>query len=192
MARHLRRCGLCAIVSAVLWTTSVGAAPAPQDGTVGIRTFREIWDAMTVVTGITPAALLREEYEGLKSRLSKTGRVEDVTQSLLLATTQLAAGFCGQLIQQESRMSASARKIFGAVDFSKGPSQFVSAESRTSLLKPMSNAFWQRDPSSEELGVSARLHDQLVEGQPDVAAKTIVYLNVACTSALASLDLVRN
>lgn len=84
---------------------SLGTQLLAQTPTIGLKNFRSIYFSLQAVTGVKPTPAIIEKYKSIQSRLPKEGRVDEMSNQMLLAVKDLAGIFCKEFASQNPQLS---------------------------------------------------------------------------------------
>lgn len=129
---------------------------------------------------------LREIYKGTVDRLPKNGNPDELSNPMIMATTDLSGAFCKMLLEKEKAVSPGRRILFGDVNFKRGPSQFIDGI-RHAMLDHLANSFWYRDATLTEKASLSKTMAAAAKGAPDTAEETVSVLQLLCTTYATSL-----
>lgn len=157
-----------------------------SDGTIGVRNFEQVREAMEDMTGISTANLLNYSQVvafvgGARSRLSFNGDARGVSSGMLLTITGLAGTYCHFLMIDGTSPVYAA--LVSGVNLSVPYAQ-ISTESKSRVAGNFARRFWRREPNAEEIAT-------LVEAMNEAAATSLPSVQafaIGCTAALSSAD----
>ena len=167
------------------------AAQATPEPAYGLKTFREIYSSLSVVTAIKPDSQIQEQYRRTQTRLPNLGEIEEYTSVAVRTANELAAFFCQRRITEDSKIeNASARWAHRQVDFSSGP-RGLTDTIKQSVIGEYARLYWQREPSEIEVSLYSKMMSDLIEGLPNSPDQTQMVLRLACASFLSSIEFLK-
>jgi len=155
----------------------------------GVGNFRQIYEALIANTGVDPLKKveLQKYYDEAVTRLPRSGTVEDLNSTSLLAITALSGMFCNAWISDEAALPAESRKAHAAIDFEKP----IGAEAWKTLSNQYALRFWQREAEPQELEVLEAMgkeFNDLEKQQPLSTKDRLITLCTAMTSSLEAMS----
>lgn len=129
-----------------------------------------------------------------KAKISEDGKADSVNAPMWMAVTNLAGEVCFDLVTDEKAKTATARRFFTSVDFTRAPAS-LSVDGKSDLVRRMARNFWGRNETLAEKtlilqSLDAAIADARRNGANDAAEMedTLIY---TCTAMLSSLDAIR-
>jgi hypothetical protein len=169
----------------------IAAAPPANDPppkpTVGIRTFEQLDATMSKVTGV-PRTTARTTYNLVKQQMPAVADMESFLSAHQIGIAQLAAAYCGALID-----NSSLRTSFFGAGFNPTTATYGGSVERDQLMDPLvakvvgTNLSVQ--PTAMDVkGEMSSLIDTLCPGGACTTAgsKNVTVAKAVCTTALAS------
>jgi hypothetical protein len=153
---------------------------------VRLKIGREIYAAYSSITGVASDQELRDLLKANQDRLPKTGAPEELSNSGVLAATELGGMFCRKALNKETTQSAGSRILFTNVDFNRGPSQFTEFK-REALLDHLATLFWQRNITAAEKTSLATMMTKSADSGPDSKEETVNLMQTLCGTYASSL-----
>lgn len=174
-------------LSAIALLVAIRGPEAEAD--VAVKNFRQIFESLKVVTGISnPPADIVGYYQKNQAILPVAGKVTEVSGNMLRAFAGLTGLFCKSLIANDATLPSDQRQAHSQVDFTAAPAA-MTADIRTSVINDYALMFWSRDPSSTEITTLLTAMSQAEKALPaGVPASTKSVLLGACTAAGSSID----
>lgn len=155
---------------------------------VGVKTFEEIYQTFSAVTGVpeTQSNVLNV-YRSVVDSLPTTSDVKGFAPANQVAIAKLAAEFCNRLVDTDD---GNRRGIWPGADYNQSLANFNSSR-RMTVVRNMLDAFWGIDVVSDMDRDSAELEllglmDMLDDNEANSAASTRKVMKGACTVALSS------
>jgi hypothetical protein len=153
---------------------------------VNLKIGTEIYAAYVNITGISGDKELRDLYKLNINRLPKSGETDEMTNGVVLATTELGGAFCKKALIRDMALPQGGRILFGLVNFKRGPSQF-SDFLREEFIDQMGVQFWQRDVTAAEKAMMSKIMTDVIKNSPDSTDETATLMQVMCTTYATSL-----
>lgn len=154
---------------------------------VQLKNGREIFASYSTITGVSEKDTeLRELFRLNADRLPKRGAPEELSNGVIMATTELGGTFCKKTIARESALPVGQRMLFTDVNFKRGPSQFGDYATRQ-IINRLGLAFWQRDVTEDEAMSIAKTMALATDKKADTQEETAKVLQVVCTTYATSL-----
>ena len=170
------------LLSIILGFNIAGADP------VLLKNGREIFASYASITGLSEKDTeLKELYRLNADRFPKLGQPEELSNSVILASTELGGAFCSRTVLREKDQSRGQRILFSDVDFKQGPSQFRGF-SGEKLLSQLALAYWQRNLQEPERQSLLMTVDKTIRAGTDTPQDTLKFLQVICTVYATSLS----
>lgn len=171
--------------------------PVPLDQKTDVPfallTVEQVFQSIVNLTGQTnyPNNLVTE-FNIRSGAFSVTPDLKFVNSPMLIALTSLSGEACNGLVTAEQAIAynggTNTRRFFNMVDFAATISTFDQAR-LSDVVSKMSNAFWGRAPSSEELALYTTYRTDFVSTAPaNTAAQTRALVLSLCTSMLSAMD----
>jgi hypothetical protein len=153
-----------------------------------IKNFREIFESLSVASGVTADTATMSAYNSFKPVLPKFGNPEEYSAAMQIAVIRLAGYFCRSLITQDAaKTDPVLRRAHKSVNFSAGPvglSEIV----RKDVLSNYAKLYWQRDLSTTELKSMQNMADALIARAPTTTTGTRNVCLAMCTAVASSLE----
>lgn len=152
----------------------------------------QVYASMSELTGVAPAgAVLTEWQNNSRTSLADNYKVASLSAPLLMASANLGSRFCNQTLDTEIAMAGTARRLYNAIDFARGPSS-VTEEAYSSATQNMSKKLWGRDLNADELSAfqsfRAGFMAEYSNTEMNQAARTKSLMLGVCTAFLASYE----
>ena len=165
----------------------------PGLATVGVKTFRQVFQQLTVATGLngTNTPTVQSFFNMVSPSLSADGNAQTVSPTMLLAMTSLTGFFCDQLIRKELPLPQADRKIYRNVVFTEDQ-RTLTEDIRRDLGQQFAGFFWQREMSEEEMTILLEAMKEAETGRPLAAAETRALAIIPCVVTGSSLDAIKN
>jgi len=187
----------CSVTNKSLPSSTVAAglqAPESFVGTAGVKNVNQLLLSMTTVTNINPSTLtnssIANQYKIISPFLSADGSVGSINSAMLLAITGLAGQVCQVFVAAEAvtpNVLAQTTVTFSGPNWS---TQFTSSPTvSTNVINALSNQFWGRLPTSDEMTALMNALQGSVTTIPTTDTGTQAVqdiLMVPCTIMLAS------
>ena len=169
------------------------ALQSGDNATVGVKSFRQLYQQLSYVTGLTAAAnsVVRTNFNAGQSVLSGDGDAETTSATMILAMTSLTGVFCDQFVKAEAATPAASRRIYVSIDFTKDQRSLTEA-TRRELIEKFAGAFWQRKPRDEETGIMLQALAEAETGRPYNTTETKSLAVLPCVLAGSSLDALKH
>jgi hypothetical protein len=152
-----------------------------------LKSGREIFASYVAITGLDANdQTLRDIYRLNIDRLPKTGAPEELSNTVIMGTTELGGIFCKQTLDREKTLPRGQRQLFADVNFARGPRQFDDY-SRGLIFNDLGMAFWQRNATDAEKKALSKAIDTAVTKNSDDTDETVKLLQVICTTYASSL-----
>ncbi len=149
--------------------------------------------SMASVTGVEITTGIVNEYNARKALMSDNYAITSMNAPMLVAITNLASQYCGELVNKESKLTAPQRRFFNDIDFTKG----TAAHNSEKILKvtdKMATLMLGRKLEGEERQIFidsyADFTATLTGGAATSNASTRALLLYNCSSILSSFDFV--
>jgi hypothetical protein len=175
------------LVTVLICTTATLAA-SPASASIGLKNFRELLRALSVVTHVPSSdASIQAYYRKIQGQLPQSGSLVEFSPQSWLAAVGLGSVFCDTLIVNGAQGGVSLNE---GVDFSKGPSA-VGATLRITLAQRYILAFLQRPATAAE-------QDQLVQlfsaqaTSTDTPQETHNGILAMCATTAGSIEFLSN
>ncbi len=163
------------------------AATADAADIVRIKNARELYASYASIMNLSESdPALRDSYKAAIDRLPKNGTPDELSNPMIMASTDLGGVFCKAALDKEKALTPGRRVLFGDVNFRRGPSQFIDGV-RNAMLDHLANAFWYRDATSAEKNSLSKTMAAAVQNNVDSADETVSILQILCTSYATSL-----
>lgn len=176
-------------LSLIAQTASFVPVAMADDGqAISVKTFRQIFAFYVNTTGVKPDQEIKTQFEAMIRRLPKDGLIDELKGSSLMASTNLAALFCGKMITAESLLKPEKRRVFGTVDFAATPTAALTDSVLDGIVGTFGLLFWQRDMTAEEKSILTAMLRQLADAGEQKPETTKAVLNVGCSVTASSLD----
>lgn len=148
--------------------------------------------SMINVTGLGATNTnINNEYNIRNSSFAVTSGLSKINAPMLLSATSLAGEVCNSLITKERPLATSARSYFQSVNFAAGPAQINDASYDSTVLQ-LTQKFWGRNPSPEELQILADFRSEhmaaLTAAERAATTQTGIFYLSLCSSLLSSFD----
>jgi len=133
-----------------------------------------------------PSNATRNLYNTVRGMIPESGKVDSVNGPMMMAVTNLAGSVCWDLVLQEKAIAnVSQRRIFGQVDFTRGPAS-VSSAAHDDVIRRLARSAWGRNESDEERSL---IKSAVTSGFTSAtAADTDRAMLFTCTAILSSQD----
>jgi hypothetical protein len=129
----------------------VGFTPMPGASTVSLLYNKQLVDNMVICAGIgTPSPATTAEWDRRQSSFSEFGYATDVTAPMLLAFAAVAGEICNDLLNIETAVPGTSRRIFNSVDFAAGPGALSNTQV-ADVTRRIARSCWARDEDQAEL-----------------------------------------
>jgi len=133
--------------------TPTDQSPAADNDTfqqgIGIKTFDEINEALSSLTGIEKTnSAVATTFETVKQQLPVAPAIDGFSASQQMAVTQLAVLYCKELVDQESALANSA--YFPGFDFGATPTTVFDTTGRDQIISPLLNRLLASTGQSED------------------------------------------
>lgn len=164
------------------------ASPALAETKVnaGLKTFDQILYSYIVATGVSIDTPIREYFANIKSRLPRTGDIEEMNSAMLAAATGLAGMICEKMIAQDSNLAPASRRAHKDIDFSLAPSALPEA-ARLSTFRAYTQLFWLRLPSHAEENILLKTFSDAIGAEDTTAEATKKMLKLECSTVAVSI-----
>jgi len=135
----------------------VEATPTPQLPTanedfqqnVGIKTFDEINEALSSLTGISKTnSAVAATFDTVRQQLPVNPDIDGFAASQQMAVTQLAVLYCKELVDQESALANST--YFPGFDFDATPTAAFDVTGRDQIISPLLDGLLANTGQSED------------------------------------------
>ncbi len=163
----------------------LGQGDAPTEA--GVNNFRQVYESLISQTGVDPLQKpdIEKYFQEAVTRLPKSGTVEEMNSTSLLAITALSGMFCKAWISDEAKAAAGERKTHTEVNFD-------AKEMSDAEIQKMANRyalnFWQREATAEELKVLLELGKEFRDLKTDKPLSIADQLTGLCTAMASSLE----
>lgn len=173
-------------------TTEPGSVVQPPatlgDPSSKLQLGDQVMRSLSALTGVpvTNGAVVTE-YNLRAPSMAGSMDPSSVTSPLMVAVTDLASVYCNTIITTEQAQTATARRLFGAVDFTLTPT----AASYNTLVTNLAQKFWGRAITPGELAILTTNFTTLQsQFAANVAAATKARTTAlfACTAMLSVYD----
>jgi hypothetical protein len=121
------------------------------------------------------------------TKVSETAKADSVTAPMWIAITNLSGEVCSDLLNQEVPMPASSRRIFGMVDFTKGPVSLTNAI-KDDVVRRLARSLWGRNETADEKILLKAAIDEAFTPSSTDNKQTKAEMLFICSSMLASLE----
>lgn len=170
----------------VILAAAFFALMSQAEARVQLKIGAEIFAAYQAITGINNDSELRELYKLNVNRLPKAGAAEEMSNGVVLGTTELGGAFCKKALDRDMALPAGQRILFGLVNFKRGPSQFGDFL-KGQFFDQMAVSYWQRNVTEEEKVKLSNLMAETIKGSPDSVEETYALMQIMCTTYATSL-----
>jgi hypothetical protein len=171
--------------------SSVSAEPSSLTTPFALLSSEQVFKSMSSVTGVQPNGTITNEYNNRQSVLGTGFDLKLATSPMMIGITNLASTFCLEALNKDIALPADQRKFFASVDFAK-PIADLSDTAFASSVQKMSNSFWGRGPSSEEVQIFQSSRTEFASALTDAEkAQNATSKNLmlfTCTAMLSSFD----
>jgi hypothetical protein len=166
---------------------------SPHDAmAVSLKNFRELAAFYAAATGVPLTdPKVQQAYQNVKTRLPKTGGVDEFASPSVLGALELSGAFCGSFITAEAAAPAANRRAHQTIDFTKSPRVLADADINAAV-KAYSRLFWMRESRPEEDKLFLAEIGRLKPLSTDNAAGTKQLLLTMCSEVATSLDALVN
>jgi hypothetical protein len=161
---------------------------AKDASAVSLKNFRELAAFYSAATNVPlTETKVQQAYQNVKTRLPKTGAVDEFSSPTVLGAIELSGAICNAFITAEAAAPAANRRAHQGIDFLKTTSQLADADI-LAVLKTYAKLFWLRDAKpAEEKAFSATI-TKLKSITPDTAPGARQLFLTTCTQVATSLD----
>ena len=165
--------------------TPGGMLAAKGESTTRVATSEEIFNSMISVTGIgQPSATTTSRYNTWHGLFSESGDADSVNAPMWLGVLNLSGEVCNDLITKEKALTASSRRIFNLVDFTKGPIA-LTGSIEDDVIRRLARSAWARNETPDE---ATAIKTALGIFSGTATTDTSRAMLMTCSAMLASLE----
>jgi len=163
------------------------ADPETKPG-VAMRNFRQLEENLYKVMAIPLTGFpLVGIVQSVRVRLPDDGVATKVSGSSLLSTAVLVSAFCERMVFHEVTLAPNKRKFLQNVNIF-GSVQEFSEPARTDFTQRLARAFWQRNPTEDEVRTVVDMMGDIEKGATNKTQLLVDVLLAGCTAVGSSLD----
>jgi hypothetical protein len=160
--------------------------------TVAVVNSQNVLSTMLNKSGVTtPSNATKNAFTNQATKLPETGSVSQITAPMWMAVATMGSEVCNDLVTQET-VAGAQRRIFNAVDFTKGPETLKAVAgdtARNDVIRRLARSLWSRNESAQELALLKIGLDESFSGA--TAADTRKEMLYTCVAMISSTDSIK-